>query len=107
MEYIVHNGPTHFAALVHLGATSREKCRLMQRSVTAREVTGMICGTEPRDMRNVACFFEQPSLFDSADTLVEISVAALTTEPELRDIGRSLISLARYYVCKTLKSNYD
>jgi hypothetical protein len=86
----------------------------MQRSVTAREVTVMICGTEPRDRRNVACFFEQPNLFDNADALIEISVAALTTEPELRDIGRSLISLARYYVCKkdhhfsaSLKSNCD
>jgi len=107
MEYIVHNGHTHFAAFVHSRATIREKCRLMQLSVIAREATVMICGTEPRDTRNVACFFEQSNLFDNADTLIEISVAALTTEPELRDIGRSLISLARYYVCKTLKSACD
>lgn len=107
MEYIVHNGHTHFAAHADLCARSREKCRLMRRSVTAREATVMICGTEPRDMRNVALFFEQPSLFDNADTLIEISVAALTTAPELRDIGRSLISLARYYVRKTLTSDCD
>jgi len=107
MEYIVHNGHTHFAVLGRFSARIRKKCRLMQRSVTAREATVMICGTEPRDTRNVACFFEQPSLFDNADALIEISVAALTTEPELRDIGRSLISLARYYVCKTLKADCD
>jgi hypothetical protein len=29
--------------------------------------------------------------------LTEISVAALTTEPELRDMARSLISLAKYH----------
>jgi hypothetical protein len=29
--------------------------------------------------------------------LVEICTAALTTEPELRDVGRSLISLVRYH----------
>lgn len=34
---------------------------------------------------------------NTAITLVEVCTAALTTEPELRDIGRSLIALVRYY----------
>jgi hypothetical protein len=40
-------------------------------------------------------------LREAAATLTEVSIAALTTEPELLNIGRSLITLARYYAHKT------
>ena len=36
----------------------------------------------------------------TGDTLIEVSIAALTTESELRDIGRSLIALVRYHASK-------
>jgi hypothetical protein len=35
------------------------------------------------------------------EVVTEVAVAALTTEPELRDIGRSLIALTRYWDRKT------
>ncbi len=44
---------------------------------------------------------QQLELFDTGQTLVEISVAALTTEPELRDIGRSLVALVHYHATKS------
>jgi len=62
----------------------------------------MIWGTESRNAHNDARFIEQLSQLDDATTLIEVSVAALTTEPDLRDVGRSLIALARYYSCKKL-----
>jgi len=37
---------------------------------------------------------------DRGHTLTEISVSALTTEPELRDIGRALIALTRYHAAR-------
>ncbi len=46
---------------------------------------------------------QQLPLFDSGTTLVEISVAALTTEPELRDIGRALVTLTRYHDAKAVQ----
>jgi hypothetical protein len=67
----------------------------------------MIWGTESRNVRNGAHFIEQLSQIDDATTLIEVSVAALTTEPDLRDVGRSLIALARYYACKKLGSVSD
>jgi hypothetical protein len=62
----------------------------------------MIWGTESRNASNDTRFFEQLSQLDDATTLIEVSVAALTTEPDLRNVGRSLIALARYYACKKL-----
>ena len=44
----------------------------------------------------------QLSLFDTpGEILTEVAVSALTTEPELRDIGRALITLTRYHATKT------
>jgi hypothetical protein len=44
-----------------------------------------------------------PMDLDTVETLTEVSVAALTTDdPELRDFGRALISLVRYYAVKTM-----
>jgi hypothetical protein len=43
----------------------------------------------------------QLELFDRGQTLVEISVSVLTTEPELRDIGRALVTLTRYHAART------
>lgn len=37
---------------------------------------------------------------DCGQTLTEISVSALTTEPDLRDIGRALIALCRYHAAR-------
>jgi len=62
----------------------------------------MIWGTEAHNARNDARFIEQLSQLDNATTLIEVSIAALTTEPDLRDVGRSLIALARYYARKKL-----
>ena len=107
MEYIVHNGHTHFAVLHHFQRKYSAN-RSSHASVSNRKGgENMICETEARDLRDYARFFERTSVFDNVDTLIEVSIAALTTEPELRDVGRSLISLARYYVCKTLKSHCD
>jgi hypothetical protein len=44
---------------------------------------------------------QQLPLFDEGETLTEVAVSALTTEPELRDIGRALITLTRYHANKT------
>ena len=56
----------------------------------------MTCGIEPGYAHNTQRFAEG---FDVSETptLTEVSIAALTTEPELQNIGRSLISLARYH----------
>lgn len=67
----------------------------------------MACQTEYIDPRNVAGIFEQMSQLDTADVLTEVSVAALTTDPDLRDIGRSLISLARYHLYKSPAHQQD
>lgn len=67
----------------------------------------MIWGTELRNVRSSAHLIEQLSQLDDATTLIEVSVAALTTEPDLRDVGRSLISLARYYAGKKMGSVSD
>jgi len=37
---------------------------------------------------------------DRGQTLTEISVSALTSEPDLRDIGRALIALTRYHAAR-------
>jgi len=42
----------------------------------------------------------QPPPVDRAQTLTEVSLSALTTEPELRDIGRALIALTRYHAAR-------
>ena len=44
---------------------------------------------------------QQLMLFgDRQGILIDVSVAALTTEPELREIGRALITLTRYWESK-------
>jgi hypothetical protein len=43
---------------------------------------------------------QQLELFDRGQTLIEVSVSALTTEPELREIGRALVTLTRYHATK-------
>jgi hypothetical protein len=60
----------------------------------------MTCGTEPGNVSNDYGFIEQLSRLETADALTEVSIAALTTEPELMNIGRALISLARYHASK-------
>ncbi len=45
---------------------------------------------------------ESFGLQEATTTLLEVSIAALTTEPELQDIGRSLIRLARYHEHTTI-----
>jgi len=50
---------------------------------------------------------QQLELFDTGQTLVEVSVSSLTTEPELRDIGRALISLVRYHADKALAAERE
>ena len=57
--------------------------------------------TEPRNLENDSVFVERLLLREAAATLTEVSIAALTTEPQLLNIGRSLITLARYYAHKT------
>jgi hypothetical protein len=42
---------------------------------------------------------------DMVETLTEVSVAALTTDPELRDFGRALISLVRYHAVRTMSAS--
>ena len=42
----------------------------------------------------------QLDLFNTGEILTEVAVSALTTEPELRDIGRSLLTLVRYHNSK-------
>jgi|GEM_PF-2900393 len=55
----------------------------------------MTYGTEGLRTRREADLVLQNDDLDA--TLTEISVAALTTEPELRDHARSLVLLARYH----------
>ena len=62
----------------------------------------MTYGTEPQNVRIERRFIEQAGRLNTADALTEVSIAALTTEPELRNIGRALISLARYHALKTM-----
>jgi hypothetical protein len=59
------------------------------------------CRMASWDEGNDHRFIAQLSRLETADTLTEVSIAALTTEPELQNIGRSLISLARYHALKT------
>ena len=54
-------------------------------------------GVAPHDTRYV----NHCNLIDTAETLTEVSVAALTTDPELRDFGRALICLVRYHAERT------
>jgi hypothetical protein len=107
MEYIVHNGHTHFAgqagSWTKVFVCAAIPCKCRQRYGGDH----MIWGTESPNGRNDARFIEQLSQLQDATTLIEVSVAALTTEPDLRDVGRSLISLARYYTCKKLGSEGD
>lgn len=49
-------------------------------------------------------FTEGLGFREATTTLLEVSIAALTTEPELQNIGRSLISLARYHASKMASS---
>jgi hypothetical protein len=60
----------------------------------------MTCEGESRNAHNAHCFIEQLSRLEPTDALTEVSIAALTTEPELMNIGRSLISLARYHALR-------
>jgi hypothetical protein len=39
------------------------------------------------------------------ETVTEVSVAALTTDPDLRDFGRALISLVRYHAARTVSAS--
>ncbi len=58
--------------------------------------------TEPGVSPQHMCFIDQQSPTDTEETLTEVSVAALTTDPDLRDFGRALISLVRYHATRTL-----
>ena len=60
----------------------------------------MTYGSEPQNVRIGRRFIEQAGRLDTADALTEVSIAALTTEPELQNIGRALISLTRYHALK-------
>ena len=70
----------------------------MRQSVNTKGGEGLTYRIEPSAMRHDARFL---SLMDAVDTLTEVSIAALTTDPDLRDVGRSLISLVRYHAQKT------
>jgi hypothetical protein len=47
---------------------------------------------------------QQLSLFDTGETLAEISVPADSTETTVRDIGRALTTLVRYHDAKAVQS---
>jgi len=57
-------------------------------------------GTELRNIRIEQPIVKQLGHYETARTLTEVSIAALTTEPELHDIGRALITLARYHATR-------
>ncbi len=60
----------------------------------------MTFATEPLNASDDKAFAEGLNLRDTTAALLEVSIAALTTEPELQNIGRSLISLVRYHAKK-------
>lgn len=57
--------------------------------------------------QGASCFNRfSPMDMDTVETLTEVSVAALTTDPELRDFGRALISLVRYHAVKRMSASH-
>jgi hypothetical protein len=61
--------------------------------------------TEPGTAPDRACFIDHFSPTDTVETVTEVSVAALTTDPDLRDFGRALISLVRYHAARTVSAS--
>ena len=62
---------------------------------------------EPGVAPHSAGFIDQFNPTDMVDMLTEVSVAALTTDPDLRDFGRALISLVRYHAHRTAGARTD
>ncbi len=62
---------------------------------------------EPGVAPHGAGFIEHFSQTEMVETLTEVSVAALTTDPDLRDFGRALISLVRYHARRTSGTRTD
>lgn len=60
----------------------------------------MTFGIEPVDPTDREAFVERLQGRETSAALLEVSIAALTTEPELQNIGRSFISLVRYHSYK-------
>ncbi len=105
MEYTVDNGHTNLRHCRHFSGKLTLIRRLMRASVFANGGDSMIDRSEACNPDHQACFVNQLSQLHAA--LTEISIAALTTEPEVRDMARSLISLAKYHAQRMTGSIAD